>query len=75
FPPPNLVLTTPQTSLVVVRCASKKTGSSYKNLGGRSPGKRYGFKKVDGRSERLLSLICISLGSSHAWEEGTLWDT
>ncbi|XP_040435705.1 39S ribosomal protein L27, mitochondrial-like [Falco naumanni] len=42
------VLTTPQTSLVAVRCASKKTGGSYKNVGGRSPGKRYGFKKVDG---------------------------
>ncbi|XP_055581278.1 39S ribosomal protein L27, mitochondrial isoform X1 [Falco cherrug] len=47
FTPPR-VLTTPQTSLVVIRCASKKTGGSYKNLGGRSPGKRYGFKKVDG---------------------------
>ncbi|XP_075025788.1 large ribosomal subunit protein bL27m isoform X2 [Calonectris borealis] len=43
-----MVLTTPQTSLIAVRCASKKTGGSSKNLGGRSPGKRYGFKKVEG---------------------------
>ncbi|NXG78762.1 RM27 protein, partial [Baryphthengus martii] len=42
-------LTAPQTSLVAVRCASKKSGGSSKNLGGRSPGKRYGFKKVEGR--------------------------
>ncbi|KFQ18450.1 hypothetical protein N331_11123, partial [Merops nubicus] len=41
-------LTAPQTSLVAIRCASKKTGGSTKNLGGRSPGKRYGFKKVEG---------------------------
>uniref|UniRef100_A0A8B9NR43 Ribosomal protein L27 n=1 Tax=Apteryx owenii TaxID=8824 RepID=A0A8B9NR43_APTOW len=38
----------PRTSLVAVRCASKKAGGSSKNLGGRSPGKRYGAKKVDG---------------------------
>lgn len=53
---PNLVLPTHHTSLVAVRWASKKSGGSSKNLGGRSPGKRYGFKKVEGRSEYL---ICI----------------
>lgn len=58
---PNLVLTTFHTSLVAVRWASKKSGGSSKNLGGRSPGKRHGFKKVEGRSEYL---ICISLASS-----------
>ncbi|KAL6094720.1 mrpl27 [Pungitius sinensis] len=31
-----------------VRCASKKAGGSSKNLGGKSPGRRYGFKKQDG---------------------------
>uniref|UniRef100_A0A8C9L1S3 Uncharacterized protein n=1 Tax=Serinus canaria TaxID=9135 RepID=A0A8C9L1S3_SERCA len=45
---PNLVLTTHHTTLVAVRWASKKSGGSSKNLGGRSPGKRYGFKKVEG---------------------------
>nr|XP_003217324.2 PREDICTED: 39S ribosomal protein L27, mitochondrial [Anolis carolinensis] len=34
---------------VAVRFASKKTGGSSKNLGGKSPGKRYGFKKMDGQ--------------------------
>lgn len=58
---PNLVLSTRHTSLVAVRWASKKSGGSSKNLGGRSPGKRYGFKKVEGTSEYR---ICISLGSS-----------
>lgn len=38
-----------QTSLLdSVRFASKKTGGSSKNRGGKSPGKRYGFKKQDG---------------------------
>uniref|UniRef100_A0A8C6Z1W6 Mitochondrial ribosomal protein L27 n=1 Tax=Nothoprocta perdicaria TaxID=30464 RepID=A0A8C6Z1W6_NOTPE len=36
------------TTQLAVRCASKKAGGSSKNLGGRSPGKRYGVKKVDG---------------------------
>ncbi|XP_039991753.1 39S ribosomal protein L27, mitochondrial [Xiphias gladius] len=31
-----------------VRFASKKSGSSCKNVGGKSPGRRYGFKKQDG---------------------------
>lgn len=33
-----------------VRFASKKSGSSCKNVGGKSPGRRYGFKKQDGNS-------------------------
>uniref|UniRef100_A0A4W5JPE6 Large ribosomal subunit protein bL27m n=1 Tax=Hucho hucho TaxID=62062 RepID=A0A4W5JPE6_9TELE len=38
-----------QSSLVDwVRFASKKAGGSSKNLGGKSPGRRYGFKKTDG---------------------------
>jgi len=31
-----------------LRFASKKSGGSSKNLGGKSPGRRYGFKKMDG---------------------------
>jgi len=31
-----------------LRFASKKSGGSSKNLGGKSPGRRYGFKKLDG---------------------------
>uniref|UniRef100_A0AAQ4RQB2 Mitochondrial ribosomal protein L27 n=1 Tax=Gasterosteus aculeatus aculeatus TaxID=481459 RepID=A0AAQ4RQB2_GASAC len=31
-----------------VRSASKKAGGSSKNLGGKSPGRRHGFKKQDG---------------------------
>ncbi|XP_062298810.1 39S ribosomal protein L27, mitochondrial [Scomber scombrus] len=38
-----------QSSLLdSVRFASKKAGGSSKNLGGKSPGQRYGFKKQDG---------------------------
>ncbi|XP_069510980.1 large ribosomal subunit protein bL27m [Ambystoma mexicanum] len=38
------------TSIVAVqtRWASKKSGGSSKNHGGKSPGKRYGTKKLDG---------------------------
>ncbi|KAL6475566.1 hypothetical protein MHYP_G00166060 [Metynnis hypsauchen] len=44
------LLTSYQTPAVVVstRCASKKAGGSSKNLGGKSPGRRYGFKKQEG---------------------------
>ncbi|XP_067913868.1 large ribosomal subunit protein bL27m-like isoform X1 [Heterodontus francisci] len=38
----------PQTTIITVRCASKKAGGSSKNLGGNSPGRRYGWKKGDG---------------------------
>ncbi|KAK5606137.1 60S ribosomal protein L27, mitochondrial [Crenichthys baileyi] len=31
-----------------LRFASKKAGGSSKNLGGKSPGRRFGFKKQDG---------------------------
>uniref|UniRef100_A0A8C8R613 Large ribosomal subunit protein bL27m n=1 Tax=Pelusios castaneus TaxID=367368 RepID=A0A8C8R613_9SAUR len=44
----HLVLAAAQVSAVVLRYASKKTGGSTKNLGGRSPGKRYGYKKTEG---------------------------
>ncbi|KAM4624450.1 large ribosomal subunit protein bL27m [Polymixia lowei] len=38
-----------QSSLIdSVRFASKKAGGSSKNVGGKSPGRRYGFKKQDG---------------------------
>ncbi|KAG5262290.1 hypothetical protein AALO_G00273540 [Alosa alosa] len=33
---------------VTARFASKKSGGSSKNLGGKSPGRRYGYKKLDG---------------------------
>ncbi|XP_073540179.1 large ribosomal subunit protein bL27m isoform X2 [Phyllobates terribilis] len=42
-----LVSPTPAT-WILARGASKKAGTSSKNLGGKSPGRRYGFKKLDG---------------------------
>uniref|UniRef100_A0A5F9DJ19 Mitochondrial ribosomal protein L27 n=1 Tax=Oryctolagus cuniculus TaxID=9986 RepID=A0A5F9DJ19_RABIT len=33
---------------LAVRYASKKTGGSSKNLGGKAPGKRFGIKKLEG---------------------------
>uniref|UniRef100_A0A8D2LHU2 Large ribosomal subunit protein bL27m n=2 Tax=Varanus komodoensis TaxID=61221 RepID=A0A8D2LHU2_VARKO len=39
----------PPLSAVAVRLASKKASGSSKNHGGKSPGKRYGFKKLDGQ--------------------------
>ncbi|XP_068118059.1 large ribosomal subunit protein bL27m [Hyperolius riggenbachi] len=34
--------------LILARGASKKAGSSSKNLGGNSPGRRYGIKRYEG---------------------------
>lgn len=43
------LLVTGQSSLLdSVRFASKKAGGSSKNLGGKSAGRRFGFKKQDG---------------------------
>ncbi|XP_006635155.1 large ribosomal subunit protein bL27m [Lepisosteus oculatus] len=42
------LLLSQQPLAVPARCASKKAGGSSKNVGGKSPGRRYGFKKMDG---------------------------
>ncbi|XP_062859668.1 39S ribosomal protein L27, mitochondrial [Trichomycterus rosablanca] len=43
------ILISCQTPVVrSTRAASKKSGGSSKNLGGKSPGQRYGFKKHEG---------------------------
>nr|KAF6296354.1 mitochondrial ribosomal protein L27 [Myotis myotis] len=42
------LLRPPQAAALAVRYASKKTGGSSKNLGGKSPGKRFGIKKMEG---------------------------
>lgn len=48
-----------------VRFASKKAGGSSKNVGGKSAGRRYGFKKQDGKL--VLHLISLFIGC-------TFWD-
>ncbi|XP_042303851.1 39S ribosomal protein L27, mitochondrial [Sceloporus undulatus] len=45
----NTVLPISPLNVMAVRLASKKSGGSSKNLGGKSPGKRYGFKKLEGQ--------------------------
>ncbi|XP_043570507.1 39S ribosomal protein L27, mitochondrial isoform X1 [Chiloscyllium plagiosum] len=47
----------PQSAVIVVRCASKKAGGSSKNLGGKSPGRRYGWKKGDGNFVRIGNIL------------------
>ncbi|MBZ3886838.1 39S ribosomal protein L27, mitochondrial [Sciurus carolinensis] len=42
------LLSPPIAVTLAVRSASKKTGGSSKNLGGKSPGKHYGIKKMEG---------------------------
>uniref|UniRef100_A0A8C4MLC1 Mitochondrial ribosomal protein L27 n=1 Tax=Equus asinus asinus TaxID=83772 RepID=A0A8C4MLC1_EQUAS len=42
------LLSPPQAAALAVRYASKKTGGSSKNLGGKSPGRRFGLKKMEG---------------------------
>uniref|UniRef100_A0A1A7YFK1 Large ribosomal subunit protein bL27m n=1 Tax=Iconisemion striatum TaxID=60296 RepID=A0A1A7YFK1_9TELE len=43
-----LLASTQLSLLDSVRFASKKAGGSTKNTGGKSPGRRFGFKKQDG---------------------------
>lgn len=52
------------------RPASKKSGGSSKNLGGKSPGHRYGFKKQDGEFEYIdtfLTFQCCVLIPNNRW--------
>ncbi|KAM9597517.1 large ribosomal subunit protein bL27m isoform 2-T2 [Trichechus inunguis] len=42
------LLSPTQATALAVRYASKKTGGSSKNLGGKSSGRRYGIKKMEG---------------------------
>ncbi|XP_063107432.1 large ribosomal subunit protein bL27m isoform X2 [Cavia porcellus] len=44
----STLLSPPCAAALAVRCASKKTGGSSKNLGGKSSGKRFGIKKMEG---------------------------
>ncbi|KAM4714955.1 large ribosomal subunit protein bL27m [Anableps anableps] len=44
----GLLVSSQSCLLDSVRFASKKAGGSTKNLGGKSPGRRFGFKKMDG---------------------------
>ncbi|CAL8303594.1 unnamed protein product [Lota lota] len=45
-----------------VRLASKKAGGSSKNLGGKSPGRRYGFKKHDGNLVHAGNILATQRG-------------
>ncbi|GCB62400.1 large ribosomal subunit protein bL27m [Scyliorhinus torazame] len=53
----NGFLTFPQPVVITLRCASKKAGGSSKNLGGKSPGRRYGWKKGDGEFVRTGNIL------------------
>ncbi|KAM9597516.1 large ribosomal subunit protein bL27m isoform 1-T1 [Trichechus inunguis] len=44
----SALLSPTQATALAVRYASKKTGGSSKNLGGKSSGRRYGIKKMEG---------------------------
>ncbi|XP_024897581.1 39S ribosomal protein L27, mitochondrial isoform X1 [Pteropus alecto] len=63
------LLSPPQAAALAVRFASKKTGGSSKNLGGKSPGKRFGLRKMEGpclhapkpsdNSKTLAFIVCL----------------
>lgn len=58
------LLSPPQAAALAVRYASKKTGGSSKNLGGKSPGKRFGLKKMEGTDVLWLSFPNCTLPSA-----------
>ncbi|XP_038613273.1 39S ribosomal protein L27, mitochondrial [Tachyglossus aculeatus] len=77
----------PPASVLAVRFASKKTGGSSKNRGGKARGKHFGFKKLDGQYVHAGNIIAtqrtfrwhpgahVGLGknkSLFALEEGTV---
>ncbi|KAF0875171.1 RM27 protein, partial [Crocuta crocuta] len=77
----------PQAASLAVRYASKKTGGSSKNLGGKSPGKRFGLKKMEGHYVHAGNILAtqrhfrwhpgahVGLGRKkylYALEEGTV---
>lgn len=55
----TVLLISPPTA-AAVRFASKKSGGSSKNHGGKSRGKSYGVKKLEGKP---LGFFCSCLGS------------
>lgn len=58
------LLRPPQAAALAIRFASKKTGGSSKNLGGKSPGKRFGLKKMEGTGVPWLSFLSCTLPSA-----------
>uniref|UniRef100_A0A8I5NGZ6 Mitochondrial ribosomal protein L27 n=1 Tax=Papio anubis TaxID=9555 RepID=A0A8I5NGZ6_PAPAN len=56
----SLLSSTPATTLAV-RYASKKTGGSSRNLGGKSSGKRLGIKKMEGHYVHAGNIIGTQL--------------
>lgn len=65
------LLSPPQAAALAVRYASKKTGGSSKNLGGKSPGRRFGLKKMEGEGVPWLPSPSCTLPSCpwHSFEE------
>ncbi|XP_028332358.1 large ribosomal subunit protein bL27m [Gouania willdenowi] len=53
----GLLLPAQSVLLDSIRSASKKAGGSSKNLGGKSPGRRYGYKKQDGDSVHAGNIL------------------
>ncbi|XP_013886617.1 large ribosomal subunit protein bL27m [Austrofundulus limnaeus] len=49
----GLFVSSPACVLNSVRFASKKSSGSSRNLGGKSPGRRFGYKKCDGNFVHL----------------------
>ncbi|XP_051531106.1 39S ribosomal protein L27, mitochondrial-like [Myxocyprinus asiaticus] len=60
-----------QTPTVVLsRFASKKSGGSSKNLGGKSAGRRYGFKKQDGNFVHAGNILATQRKGLMRWHPG-----
>lgn len=74
----------PQAASLAVRYASKKTGGSSKNLGGKSPGKRFGLKKMEGEgvpglppppppSRAVPRIPLQNRKATHSWSPARSW--
>ncbi|XP_027011461.1 39S ribosomal protein L27, mitochondrial [Tachysurus fulvidraco] len=56
-PRAGFLMSSQTPAILTSRPASKKSGGSSKNLGGKSPGHRYGFKKQDGDFVRAGNIL------------------
>uniref|UniRef100_A0A673L1U9 39S ribosomal protein L27, mitochondrial n=1 Tax=Sinocyclocheilus rhinocerous TaxID=307959 RepID=A0A673L1U9_9TELE len=57
-------------TVVLTRFASKKSGGSSKNLGGKSAGRRYGYKKQDGNFVHAGNILATQRKGLMRWQPG-----
>ncbi|XP_056325788.1 39S ribosomal protein L27, mitochondrial [Danio aesculapii] len=66
----SCILFSETPTVVLARFASKKSGGSSKNLGGKSTGRRYGYKKQDGNFVHAGNILATQRRGLMRWHPG-----